>query len=288
MTLPKRLGKEPLLEAIFEMRFMSQAPVSSILPGFLFSMLPGQKRIDRLPAAELPQQVRSIDLNLRYAPLLRIDWDDYFILLGDWSVGLACKLPYPGWSKFKPAILELTKSVASARIIDSVERFSLKYTDIIPAELGDVSSLVKFVLMIGEHSAAADNFQIRVEVPSEDRIHVVSLSSAGVAKLADGSARNGVAIDIDTIATLTDMSMSKFSETLPDKVEAAHLENKARFFDCLKPETMASRQYLSIPSATTPRIPFRMRDSSSASGLCGCHSFGLSRSIEIAVISRCG
>jgi uncharacterized protein (TIGR04255 family) len=239
IRLPSRLGKEPLLEAIFEIRFMSQAPVASILPGLLFTALQGGKRIERLPAAELPQQMRSIDVNLRYAPVIRIDWESYFILIGDRSVALTCKLPYPGWRKFKPTILELSKVVAASNIIDTVERFSLKYTDIISEELGNVSSLVKFALVIGDHSAERDTFQIRVEVPSSSgSIHVVSIASSGVAKLPDGSTRSGVAIDIDTIVPNTDARVSNFSETLADRVEAAHLENKKMFFQCLNPETI--------------------------------------------------
>jgi hypothetical protein len=34
--LPTKLKKEPLVDAVFELRFYSSAPASSIFPGFFF------------------------------------------------------------------------------------------------------------------------------------------------------------------------------------------------------------------------------------------------------------
>ena len=101
--LPLKLGKEPLIEALFEMRFKATAPVSNILPGLLFTKFKGEKKIEKLPAAQLPEELRKVDPSLHYAPLLRIYWDRFMILTSDRSSGLACKMPYPGWNAaFKP------------------------------------------------------------------------------------------------------------------------------------------------------------------------------------------
>ena len=69
--LPLKLGKEPLIEALFEMRFKATAPVSNILPGLLFTKFKGEKKIEKLPAAQLPEELRKVDPSLHYAPLLR-------------------------------------------------------------------------------------------------------------------------------------------------------------------------------------------------------------------------
>ncbi len=234
MKLPLKLGKEPLIEAIFEIRFTATLPVSSILPGLMFQGLQGEKLIERLPASELPQQLRNIDPNLRYAPLIRIRWQSFTILISDQSVGLACTIPYPGWGAFKPAILKIVEIVGLAGVIESVERFSLKYTDILPLELGDLDSLVEFDLKIGPYDAAGKNVQIRAEIPKDGLIHLVQLASSGTAKMADGTTREGVALDIDTVALVGNAEFSDFFETLAERVEFGHLENKAMFFACLK------------------------------------------------------
>jgi uncharacterized protein (TIGR04255 family) len=238
MKLPQKLAKQPLVEAIFEMRFKSQAAVSSILPGFLFTKLAGKKSIERLPAAELPQQMRNIDPNLQYAPLVRIHWDAFMILIGDRSVGLACKFPYLGWSAFKPAILNLVELIKEASVIESVERMGLKYTNVIPSELGDVSALVKFELKVGKHNAAKDNFQIRVEVPKDDLLQIVQIIALATATFPDRTSRSGVNLDIDTVAMTANIPFPEFADKLPDRIEAAHRACKVMFFDCLKPETI--------------------------------------------------
>lgn len=53
-ALPSKLGKEPLMDAVFEMRFESQVPVASIWPGMLYGMLPGDKSMENLPLISLP------------------------------------------------------------------------------------------------------------------------------------------------------------------------------------------------------------------------------------------
>jgi uncharacterized protein (TIGR04255 family) len=238
MKLPQKLRREPLVEAVFEMRFAAKLPASSVFPGLLFAKLPGDKTIERLPAAELPQQVRLADPNLRYAPLIRMDWRTFLILTSDQSVALACKSPYPGWSEFKPAIMSMTKILAEADIVQSVERFSLKYTDVVPSELGGPSSIVDFDLRIGPHEAAGSPFQIRAEISKNGLMHIVLVASSGIARFPDGSSRTGVMIDVDTIAMTSDMGLQAFLESLDGRIETVHTENKAMFFTCLRTEAL--------------------------------------------------
>ena len=71
--LPIRLGAEPLLEAVCEMRFASSFPASNILPGLLLQGLQAegnQISMQRLPASNLPKEMREIDPALRDAPLI--------------------------------------------------------------------------------------------------------------------------------------------------------------------------------------------------------------------------
>jgi uncharacterized protein (TIGR04255 family) len=241
MTLPKKLGKEPLVEALFEMRFKPKGPVSSILPGLVFTKFSGEKKIENLPFAGLPEQILArIDPNVRYTPLVRIHWDNFMILCSNQSAGLACKLPYPGWTTgFKPAIIKLADLIGDAGIVDVVERFSLKYTNIISFELGPPRSVVEFTLKIGPYDAATNLFQIRAELPKDNLISVVQIAAEGFATFPDGSTRKGVAIDIDTISMAKDAPLAAFLSDLSVGLEYAHSEAKAIFFGCLRPEALA-------------------------------------------------
>jgi uncharacterized protein (TIGR04255 family) len=78
---PTKLKNEPLVDAVFEIRFSSTIPASSVLPGILFAHIKGHPQIDRLPVADIPSQLRTVDPNLRFLPLIRLHWDNSFWFL---------------------------------------------------------------------------------------------------------------------------------------------------------------------------------------------------------------
>ena len=81
---PKKLGREPLLEVIFEFRFSAKISATNILPAVFLKPSNGSNenfKIDKLPSSEIPEFIRNQDPNLKYTPLLKIDRKDfnYFI-----------------------------------------------------------------------------------------------------------------------------------------------------------------------------------------------------------------
>jgi hypothetical protein len=54
--LPAKLKEVPIVDAVFEVRFKANVPISSLLPGLLFSKLEGKKEIQRLPALSCPNR----------------------------------------------------------------------------------------------------------------------------------------------------------------------------------------------------------------------------------------
>lgn len=239
--LPTKLKKEPLIDALFEMRFASALPASNIIPGVLFSQLPGSKTIEQLPAGQLPKPILDSDPNLRFAPLVRINWDKFLISVGDRSLAVSCKMPYPGWETFKPAILQVVGFLREIGIIQEIHRFSMKYIDLIPAKsLADQVLAINGTVVLGNHTLTKEIFSLRMEIPSEDMLHAIQIASSAVVTLQDGSSREGVIVDIDTISDLENQDFAYWLEQLSDKLESMHLANKTRFFECIRPETIAS------------------------------------------------
>ena len=54
--LPKALEREPLVDAVFEVRIKGTQPLGDILPGFLMAQLKPKPKMMRLPAADIPSQ----------------------------------------------------------------------------------------------------------------------------------------------------------------------------------------------------------------------------------------
>lgn len=237
-TLPKKLKKEPLIDAVFEVRFTSAFPAGSVLPGLLFGKLDGDKKIEQL-LSQIPQVMRDADPNLRFAPLSRLDWGQFYINVGDRIVAVGFKHPYPGWNSFKPAIIKVMDVLKEAKVIKSVERYSLKYIDLLPATgLREQVSFVNFDVTLAGHKLEDEAFQIRLEIPRDGFIHAVQVVSSATATLHTGETRQGLIVDVDTIANQQGEAFEDLLSGFSDKLDAIHQANKKVFFDCLKPQTI--------------------------------------------------
>jgi uncharacterized protein (TIGR04255 family) len=242
--LPIKLKKEPLADAVFEIRFSSAIPGSNIIPGMLASHLPAQDlKFERLPAADIPNHIRNLDPTLRAQPLMRMQWrENFVIMIGDTSLALGCKLPYPGWrgdQGFKSHILQLIEYVTKANLIQSIERYSLKYTGVIEGkDLAEQIGRLQVDLRLGNYRLKAEPFSTRVEIQEGELLHVVQLGAPAVVTLANGTTRTGTLIDIDAICQHETGDLKQFLNELPDRVEHLHTSDKERFFSLLTPETL--------------------------------------------------
>jgi uncharacterized protein (TIGR04255 family) len=240
-TLPKKLKKEPLIDAVFEVRFTSTFPIGSVLPGLLFGSLAGDKKIEQLPLSQLPQIMRDADSNLRFAPLSRLDWEQFYINIGERSVSVGFKYPYPGWSSFKPAIITVMDVLKGAGVVKSVERYALKYIDLLPSnDLREQVAFVNFDVTLAGHKLENEAFQIRLEIPRDSFIHAVQVVSSATAILPNGESRQGLVVDVDTIVNQQGVTFDELLSGFSDKLEAIHQANKEVFFDCLQTQTITA------------------------------------------------
>lgn len=236
--LPLRLKKEPLCDAVFEVRFSASTPASSILPGIFFGKLEGEKVIERLAAAELPKRIRDMEPNLQYTPVMRITWKEFFILMSDRSIVIACKLPYAGWGKFKDAIIKVVEILDNTGIIEKIQRYSLKYIDLIPIKnIAEQVASVNLSVNLSNHRLEKEIFQFRIELADGEYINVVQIIAAGVVTSEAGTTKEGLIIDIDTIRK-TDNNIKTLIPELEGRLEEIHLTNKKMFFTCLTPATL--------------------------------------------------
>lgn len=239
LGLPTKLNNEPLVDAVFEIRFLSSVPASSIIPGVLYSKLAGNKSLEPLPTEQIPKNIRDTDPNLRYAPVSRLNWDKFYISVSDRSVMVSCKHPYAGWSAFKSAIVEVLTLINDIKVIDSVERYSMKYVDIIESDdLATQVNMINMKVSLAEHMLTQEAVQLRMEIPDGDFIKVIQVATGAVVKLPQSNERNGVVIDVDIIAPLENLSFSELLSDIESRLDVIHQMNKFNFFGCLKTETI--------------------------------------------------
>ena len=126
-----------------------------------------------------------------------------------------------------------------ANVIKSVERYSLKYIDLLPAtDIREQVSFVNFDVTLAGHKLEDEAFQIRLEIPRDSFIHAVQVVSSATATLHTGESRQGLIVDVDTIVNQQEVSFEELLSGFSDKLDAIHQANKEVFFDCLKPQTI--------------------------------------------------
>lgn len=238
--LPKRLGVEPLIDVVFEVRFESEIPASDVLPGHLHKQLHGKKKFEKFHVSDIPKQVRDSDPNLRYVPLTKILLENYSVSIGDRVCAVACNLPYPGWETFKGYIHEVVDAFRSSEVIDSVERYSLKYVDLLPSnDLEEQVSMINADVKVANRTLVDQRFNFRIELPEDDVLHILTMVSDATAKSKkDGTITQGLVIDVDSIFSMRDPSFEQWVEGLNSGLESLHIKNKKLFFNCLSPATL--------------------------------------------------
>lgn len=236
--IPTRLKKEPLLEAVWEVRFCGTKPsVADLLPGMIFSALPGKyETIVRLPAADIPAPIVEHDPNLRYMPKIRLENGNQAVQVGEHVVSLNCRRPYSGWNKFSSDIRDLAKVLQDTCLIATLERFSLKYMDLIEADQTLGLGCLNLDLKLGEHEISKRPVQLRTEIKKDDLTHIVQIVSPAEVELPGHEPRlKGVLLDIDTIKPLAE---NESWNDLDRRLDDVHLACKRMFFSLMRPETV--------------------------------------------------
>jgi len=237
--LPERLEREPLVDALFEVRLNSTALLADILPGFLFHDLDPRPTISRMPAADIPQPLRAENPDLQFAPLIRLDWKEYLISVGDKNVVISCKMPYPKWQNFRATILDLTQRIAKIGLLGNVERYSLKYVNLIQAPThAEQIAKIKIAITLGEVEVSDNHASLVVHRHENSIVHILSVIVGAEGQLADGRRLFGAVVDIDSIRNIEGISFLAFASSLEPGLEELRKANKRKFFSCLTTETI--------------------------------------------------
>lgn len=238
---PIKLGKDPIVDALAEIRFSTavESGASKLLLGILFAKLREKYAVlEELPAAQLGPQLKSINANLKYVPEFKLTGEQGTILIGDSAVALSLPTPYPGWTKFKPLIMEIWECIKTSNLIKTIERISVRYVNLIEAPPSqDHIGLTDVDFRIGHRVVKAETAQLRAEFKKGNQIGVVQLITQATATPTGGNQapKQGLVIDIDSIYQ---GPFDNFWGQSSDVLEAAHNYEKELFFEVLTEDTI--------------------------------------------------
>lgn len=236
--IPVKLKKEPLLEAVWEIRFTSTKPsVGDLLPGLIYKALSDKyPNIVRLPAADIPASIAEHDFNLRYVPKIRLEGGNHAIQIGEHVLSLSCRRPYSGWRVFSADIRTVIGVVRDTALINQLERFSMKYIDVIELNQPPDLSCLNIELKLGGYEINTRPVQLRTEIKEDELVHVIQIVSPAEAALPGDPRRfTGVLLDIDTISSIKNKGSW---DEVESRLDTVHLAAKKMFFELLTLETI--------------------------------------------------
>lgn len=236
---PAKLTTIPILEAIFEVRF---SPVTEgagdVLVGLLYSGFPDYSKVIALPAAAIPREARDRDPNLRYQPSHQLAGEKNRIQIGDRVVSLSEGAPYGGWGTLRSQILTLIAAVKATKLVGGVERYSLKYVNLIEAEVGKQLSRINGKFEVAGAPASEQGFRFRTELVSDGFTSIVEIIPGAVVQIAaPASSKSGILVQVDVVRM---SSVEDIWQDAQPRLEELHRKAKTLFFSILTKDTIDS------------------------------------------------
>ncbi|CAH6333186.1 TIGR04255 family protein [Pantoea agglomerans] len=241
--IPTSLAKQPLIEAVFELRYSKETQISEIMPGFLFHALNCEKPITHTQASQIPKNVRDADEDMHYAVISRLEFEGYYIGLSDHGITISSiSSNYEGWSAFKKVILRVIEEVGKLKVNESVMRYAIKYVDFFKSNQDGSSQLDKLDLNIslaGE-DVLNDPINLRVDKNNKDYSNGIQILSHALVLTESGTyERKGMILDIETARYIkSDNELKDFISNTDSALDNIHQCNLKTFFSCLKDTTI--------------------------------------------------
>jgi uncharacterized protein (TIGR04255 family) len=229
MNLPLSISPCPIVEAIAEVRFETSVPEDAIF-GLVYQTLKEDfPKVETLPIASLPAELRKSDQNLALQPLHRLEGKDLRVLVGTHSVAVGVREGYPGWVAVSERLNSTFARIESTGLILKPVRFGLRYINFF---LGDVFPNLALSITINNEPLTGAGTHFKTVI----RMHDCSLLvQVGKDIMITGQKQVGSVVDIDSFVVAPDCSEG-FKVSLARFLENAHTAEKELFFNLLKRE----------------------------------------------------
>ncbi|SRR5229473_6705637 len=235
--LPAKLGKAPVVEVTFEVRFSpAKESTGDVLIGLLYSKFPDYQKVETLPVAAVPRDVRDNDPNLRYLASHRLSTGAKSINVGDRVVVVSDGGPYQGWRDFLPHIAKVLDVVRQTGLAQTVERYSLKFVNVLPPRDGKQLEQINGRFEIAGRLAPEQGFRFRTEIVSGNFTTIIELIP-NARTTSQTESREGLLVLVDTIRML---SVEDIWDNSIPRLDELHELLKSAFFELLTVETINS------------------------------------------------
>jgi len=156
--------------------------------------------------------------------------------VGDRAAGVAAFPPYQGWEQFRPRIENFLKIVAESDLVGTLERFSLKFVNILAVpEAKSQLGLINADLVLGGLPVSEYGFGLRTEFNDPSCVRIIEIKTNINAKLPNGDVRSGLMLSIDCVQLTPNGKITELDLT---GVEGLHQQLKQVFFGLITAATL--------------------------------------------------
>lgn len=236
--LPIKLKSEPLVEAVCQLRMSGNVALSTLFPGLLLSRFPADvAEVLQLPTAMIPEQMRAMQPEMAFAPLVQLKFKNVSVLIGERAITVSNPAPYLGWDGFKPLIVEVFTALLESKLVSLVERYSLKYTNVIPTDQSsDSLNALALELKVGKLELNQRATMVRTETVTDELVTIITLSGRATVQAEGRAAVQGILVDVDTICQNKSQTAESFAQSMSSELDRVRGVNKKAFFECLTDE----------------------------------------------------
>jgi uncharacterized protein (TIGR04255 family) len=192
--------------------------------------------VESTPAGIIPKQLRDQRPELRYTAQFKLKGPNGSLLIGDSMLSLNVERPYPGWAKYRELGVKVAKALHATNLVAELERYSLKYANII--NVGGEDPLRPFRVHVdaGGRRMKGGGFRLRFEIVNEPFVSIVECKSDLILKGPSVKER-GTLFSIDTIC---EQDLRGFWDDIGRYLDDAHRVLEELFIELLEPSTIES------------------------------------------------
>jgi len=238
-TLPKRLKNDAIIEALLEIRFESKTFFEVFLGRLVDHPYWKGLQKQELPAYSIPAQLRLIDPNMRYAPILELRGSDdkSALRIGRSVVSYHRRAPYDGWEKFKPELERVIVSLFAAAENVSVKRIGLRYMNALTPQIhfiGSISDLDLKLEVSGDPILGNVNINFTTNVGDESSCTV----RIATREFTLGNLPQDTSLFVDVDVFTNEGYTAVNENAIKEWIEFAHTQEKTEFFRLFKQESI--------------------------------------------------
>jgi len=226
MKIPKRINPCPIIEAIVEIRFESEMPPDAVF-GILYNEFKSEYRtVEKLPILQLPEIVRSKDINLRFQPHYKLIHDDFLLQIGPDVLSLVNVNEYVGWDNFSSRIRDTFSKLKKLTLVQKTNRLGIRYINFFKS---DIYENINLKFFLSDQPFIAEQITFRSTLATGKFLTNLQIVNNGKVAV-NNTAKSGSLIDIDTYIQQKELDLLNIETFL----EEGHKEEKKLFFRLLK------------------------------------------------------